>query len=218
MSRYRAVLFDLDGTLLDTAPDFAYSLNQMLQARAMAPLADAEIRTLVTDGSAGLVARAFGCTAEDPRFEQIRAEFLAIYRDNLSRHTRPFPGIEAVLARLGETGIPWAVVTNKPSTYTTPLLRDMNLSPAPGAVICPDHVTHAKPHPESILLACTRLGVAPDACIMIGDHRRDIDAGRSAGTRTVAAIYGYIDAGEDPADWNAHHRIASAHELHDLLF
>ncbi|MFZ2209856.1 MAG: HAD-IA family hydrolase [Porticoccaceae bacterium] len=218
MSRYRAVLFDLDGTLLDTAPDFAYALNQLLQARAMPPLPDAEVRTLVTDGSAGLIARAFGCTAEDPLFEQIRAEFLAVYRANLSRHTRPFPGIEAVLARLGETGIPWAVVTNKPSTYATPLLRDMNLSPTPGAVICPDHVTHTKPHPEAILLACARLGVAPDASIMIGDHRRDIDAGRSAGTCTVAAVYGYVDASENPADWNAHHRIASAHELHDLLF
>jgi phosphoglycolate phosphatase len=218
LSRYRAVLFDLDGTLLDTAPDFAYALNQLLQARSMPPLPDAEIRALVTDGSAGLVARAFGCTAEDPLFEPIRAEFLAVYRDNLSRHTRPFPGIETVLARLGEAGIPWAVVTNKPSTYTTPLLRDMNLSPAPGAVICPDHVIHTKPHPEAILLACTQLGVAPDATVMIGDHRRDIDAGLSAGTRTVAAMYGYIDASENPADWNAHHRIASAHELHDLLF
>ena len=218
MSRYRAVLFDLDGTLLDTAPDFAWCLNELLRLHDRAPLAEAEIRAIVTDGSAGLVARAFDCAPEGPGFEAVRAEFLAIYADNLSRHTRPFPGIAELLARLGASGTAWGVVTNKPSRYALPLLADMDFQPAPGAIVCPDHVANPKPDPEAILLACRQLGVAPREAVMIGDHRRDIDAGHGAGTVTVAAAYGYLDAGEDAAQWNAHHCIASAGQLHDLLF
>lgn len=218
MSRYRAVLFDLDGTLLDTAPDFAWCLNTLLQRRGRARLADDEIRAIVTDGSAGLVARAFDCAPDEPLFEAMRTEFLTIYRANLSRHTRPFPGIAELLARLGTSSTAWGVVTNKPSPYALPLLTDMALQPGPGAIICPDHVNNPKPHPEAVLLACRQLGVAPEEAVMIGDHRRDIDAGRAAGTITVAAAYGYLDAGEDPDQWNAHHRIDSAAQLHELLF
>jgi len=218
MSRYRAVLFDLDGTLLDTAPDFAWCLNTLLQRHGRRPMPDAEIRAMVTDGSAGLIARAFDCAPEEPRFEAVRAEFLDIYRANLSRHTRPFPGIAELLARLGASDTAWGVVTNKPSGYALPLLADMALRPAPGAVICPDHVSNPKPDPEAVLLACRRLGVTPRDTVMIGDHRRDIEAGRSAGTVTVAAAYGYLEAGEDPDLWDAHHRIDCASQLHDLLF
>lgn len=218
MSRYRAVLFDLDGTLLDTAPDFVWCLNTLLQRHHRPQLAEAEIRTIVTDGSAGLIARAFDCTPDQPRFEAVRAEFLDIYRANLSRHTRPFPGIAELLARLGASGTAWGVVTNKPSRYALPLLADMALQPGPGTIICPDHVSLPKPDPEAVLLACQHLGVAPQEAIMIGDHRRDIEAGRNAGTITVAAAYGYLDAGEDPDLWQAHHRIDRASQLHELLF
>lgn len=218
MSRYRAVLFDLDGTLLDTAPDFAWCLNELLRRHGRRPLPAAEIRAIVTDGSAGLVARAFDCAPEGSEFEAVRSEFLSIYAANLSRHTRPFPGVTELLARIGASGTAWGVVTNKPSRYTLPLLADMAFQPAPGAVVCPDHVANPKPDPEAILLACRQLGVTPGETVMIGDHRRDIDAGHGAGTVTVAAAYGYLDADENPADWNAHHRVASAHELQDLLF
>src|SRR5690606_13959947 len=133
MSRYRAVLFDLDGALLDTAPDFAWCLSELLRRHGRAPLAEAEIRAIVTDGSASLVARAFACAPDGPGFEAVRAEFLAIYADNLSRHTRPFPGIAELLARLGASGTAWGAVTNKPSRYALPLLADMALQPAAGA-------------------------------------------------------------------------------------
>lgn len=218
MSRYRAVLFDLDGTLLDTAPDFAWCLNELLRRHQRPALEESEVRTLVTDGSVGLVARAFACAPEGSAFEALRAEFLAIYAANLSRHTRPFPGIAELLARLGASGTAWGVVTNKPSRYAVPLLADMDFQPAPGAIVCPDHVANPKPDPEAILLACRQLGVAPREAVMIGDHRRDIDAGHGAGTVTVAAAYGYLDADEDPAHWNAHHCITSAEQLRELLF
>ncbi len=218
MSRYRAVLFDLDGTLLDTAPDFAWCLNHLLERRGRPRLPEDEIRAIVTDGSAGLVARAFDCTPQDAMFEAVRTEFLTIYRANLSRYTQPFPGIVELLTKLGDSGVPWGVVTNKPSTYALPLLEDMAFRPGPGVIICPDHVGKPKPDPEAVLLACSQLGVTPDQAIMIGDHSRDIEAGRAAGTITVAATYGYLEAGEDPNGWQAHHRIDHANQLHELLF
>ncbi len=213
----RAVLFDLDGTLLDTAPDFAVAMNQLLAKKNRPPLSEAAIRALISNGSAGLVAYAFNCTEQDSEFESIRGEFLELYLQNLCRQTRPFPGIQALLTRLGEQGMPWGIVTNKPSRYTTPILAALNLQPAPGTVICPDHVTNTKPHPEAVLLACQELAVTPQQTMFIGDHRRDIEAGRSAGVITVAAAYGYIEE-DHPDTWGAHHVVANADELQHILF
>lgn len=214
---YQAVLFDLDGTLLDTAPDFALSLNQLLARKNRPPLSQMEIRALVSNGSAGLIAHAFQCSEQDRQFEKIRLEFLAIYLDNLCTETRPFPGIENLLNRLGKRGTPWGIVTNKPSLYTEAILDKLRLQPAPGAVVCPDHVDNVKPHPEPVLLGCEQLGVAPELTIYIGDHRRDIESGRSAGTTTIAAAYGYIDD-DHPDTWGAHHLVNHADEITALLF
>jgi len=216
-SPWQAVLFDLDGTLLDTAPDFALILNSLLVSRQHSPLEESDIRAMISDGSAALIARAFNCSPEDAHFEDIRSEFLALYRDNVCVATRPFPGIEAVLAQLDQANIPWGIVTNKPSIYTLPLLEAVPFKPAPQTIICPDHVTHAKPHPESVLMACDQVGSDPQRTLFIGDHKRDIDAGRAAGTITVAASYGYIEHDENIADWNAHHTIACAADLLPLL-
>ncbi len=214
---YQAVLFDLDGTLLDTAPDFALSLNQLLARKNRPALSETEIRAIISNGSAGLVAHAFECTEEDPQFENIRAEFLSIYLENLCEETRPFPGIQTLLDRLGEQNTPWGIVTNKPSLYTEAILDKLRLRPAPSAVVCPDHVDNAKPHPEPVLLGCEQLGIAPEQTIYIGDHRRDIESGRDAGTTTIAAAYGYIDD-DHPDTWGAHHLVSHADEITALLF
>lgn len=218
LANYRAVLFDLDGTLIDTAPDFAACLNLLLAAESRPPLTVADIRALITNGSASVVSFAFDYTADDPRFEPLRQRFLAHYLENCAKESRPFPGIEALLVELGARDIPWGIVTNKPDLYTRALLRDLPLTPAPSTVICPDHVTHTKPHPESVLLACRELACAPQDVIIIGDHRRDIEAGRAAGATTVAAAYGYVDGEDPPHRWGAHHLVNAVDEFHALLF
>ncbi|RLA41807.1 MAG: phosphoglycolate phosphatase [Gammaproteobacteria bacterium] len=214
---YQAVLFDLDGTLLDTAPDFAIALNQLLARKERPPLTEAAIRAIVSNGSAGLIAHAFNCTEEDAEFEAIRSEFLEVYLDNLCQQTRPFPGIETLLKQLGAQGTPWGIVTNKPSLYTQVILDELKLQPAPGSVVCPDHVEHAKPHPEPVLLGCKQLGSEPQHTIYVGDHRRDIESGRDAGTITIAAAYGYIDD-DHPQTWGARHLVNHVDELTALLF
>lgn len=218
ISHYQAVLFDLDGTLLDTAPDFSTALNKLLVSRSRAALPDARIRALVSAGAAALLVDAFECAADSPEFAQLRVEFLQLYHQHLSQQTRPYPSLIGVLARLGAQGIPWGIVTNKPLLYTSAILRDLALTPAPAVVICPEHVVNAKPHPEPIMLACEQLGVAPTATIYIGDHRRDIESGISAGATTIAAAYGYIGTDDDPANWGAHYLIHRPQQLASLLF
>lgn len=216
MSRYRAVLFDLDGTLIDTAPDFAACLNLVLAAEGRPAAALAEVRAQVSNGSLGLIALAFGYRADDPRCEPLRQRLLALYLDNVARRSRLFPGIADLLAALGERDLPWGIVTNKPALYTTALLRELALVPA--VVVCPDHVTHAKPHPEPVLRACQTLACAPQDAIFIGDDRRDIESGRAAGTTTVAAAYGYVSAEDPPQGWGADYLIEATRELPALLW
>lgn len=214
--RYEGVLFDLDGTLLDTAPDFVDALNRLLHIKTMPPLPDQLIRSHVSHGARALVALAFGDGRED--FESLRQEFLDIYAKHLSRKTRLFDGFEALLARLVEHDLPWGIVTNKPERYTLMILDALRLDPAPATVICPDHVSRTKPDPEPMLLAASQLGVAPDRCVYVGDHRRDIEAGRAAGMTTIAAVYGYIDANDPPKTWGADHLAERPGDLLSLLF
>lgn len=220
MSRvnYQAVLFDLDGTLLNTAPDFAISLNLMLNKHQRPSLSEAAIRAIVTNGSAGLVSYAFDCQEKDAHYEGLRQEFLEVYYDNLAQQTCLFPGMETLLKTLGEHHIPWGIVTNKPRRFTTAILENIPLQPAPQSVVCPDDVEHTKPHAEPVLLACQQLGIAPQHTVFIGDHRRDIESGLNAGTTTIAAAYGYIDEQEDPKSWGAHHLVKDSNDLFDLLF
>ena len=214
---YKAVLFDLDGTLLDTAPDFAISLNKLLLSKNRPVLSETAIRAIVSNGSAGLIAHAFDCSEQDLEFEKIREEFLDIYLNNLCLETRPFPGIQTLLDRLGNQDTPWGIVTNKPNQYTQAILKQLQLTPAPGPVICPEHVANTKPHPEPVLLACQQLDIAPQHVVYIGDHRRDIESGRQAGTMTIAAAYGYIDE-DHPAHWGAQYLVNHADEISELLF
>ncbi len=213
----KAVLFDLDGTLLDTWPDFEVVLNRLLEEENKAPLDAGLIRATVSNGARALVTLGFGIEPDHAEFEPLRERLLAHYSNHLAVHTRPFPGIEELLKKLGQHQLPWGIVTNKPFIYAQPLLRQLDLEPAPGTLICPEHVKERKPHPESLYLACEQLGCAANNCIYIGDHRRDIDCGKNAGAKTIAAAYGYIDNRREAESWQADHTVDSAYELWPLI-
>ncbi|MDX2465635.1 MAG: HAD-IA family hydrolase [Porticoccus sp.] len=214
---FQAVLFDLDGTLLDTAPDFLTATNQLLAKRALPLLAEDSIRQLVSHGSAGIIRNVFDISETHQDFESTRQELLSFYRDCLADKTHPFLGISELLLTLKRHDIPWGIVTNKPELYTLAILDQLPFSTTPKTIICPDHVSKTKPDPESIILACNQLGVEPKNTVYIGDHLRDIEAGLSAGTTTIAAGYGYIGKDEDPLTWGAHHIVNCATELQNLI-
>lgn len=213
----KAVLFDLDGTLFDTAPDFVVVLNQLREQEQLPPLADSTIREVVSNGARAMVRLGFGVDEGESGFDNLRQRLLDLYLAHLAHHTVPFPGIELLLNQLADIGVAWGVVTNKPSAYTIPLMRSFAHLPTPGAIICPDDVTNRKPDPEPILLACNRIGCQPGEAIYVGDHERDIMAGRAAGMPTIACSYGYIDSDDDPASWNADHLVHNAGEIWPLL-
>ncbi len=217
LPRFQAVLFDLDGTLLDTAPDFLTATNLLLAKKGLPLLPAESIRQLVTHGSVGIVKKVFELDEQHPEFEPIRQELLSLYMDNLADQTHPFTGITELLYTLGENQIPWGIVTNKPESYTLAILEQLPLSPPPATIICPDHVSKTKPDPESVVLACKQVGISPSDTVYIGDHQRDIEAGRRAGTTTIAATYGYIDQNEDPTLWGADHTVSCATQLLELI-
>lgn len=213
----KAVIFDLDGTLLDTAPDFFTTVNQLRQEEGLEALPDDTIRRTVSNGARALVSMAFQLEFTAPGFDRLHKRLLAIYAEQLALSTRPFPGIQEALTLLEERNIPWGIVTNKSHVYTRPILDALGLHPAPKSVVCPEDVKQTKPHPESLLLACEQLGCEAGEVIYVGDHQRDIDCGKAAGSCTIAAAYGYVADGVDAAAWEADHLINSAHELLDII-
>jgi len=215
---FDGVLFDLDGTLLDTAPDFVTALTRMLMEKGLDALNPEIIRAAVTNGSAGLITLAFGLKPQEAGFEALRQQFLKYYGASLTGGTQLFPGMEALLTKLAQHKIPWGIVTNKPVLYTTAILANLQVPSPPRAVVCPEHVTNTKPDPEPVLLGCQQLEVVPHRCLFVGDHLRDIQAGINAGCATAAAAFGYIDAGEDPAQWGATYLLTHADELDSILF
>lgn len=202
-TRIRAVLFDLDGTLADTAPDLAYALNQTLIREGRKPLPFAAIRPAVSHGTGAILRRGFDIDPEHSHFTRLRESFLAIYCDNLCRETRPFAGMEAVLNHLEQQGIPWGVVTNKPASLTNPLMAAMGLAARAGCIVSGDTLPQSKPHPAPIRHACKLVDTDPAATLYVGDAERDIQAGRAAGSRTLTALFGYLDATDDPSAWGA---------------
>lgn len=212
-----AVLFDLDGTLIDTAPEFVAIGLQLRQAAGLPAIAPDTIRSSVSDGAIGMVATALGMTTTDPAFEQWRQRFLNDYEKGLGQHSEPYPGLLALISTLASVGIKWGVVTNKLSRFAHPLMEKMAFDPAADIIITPDDVTHPKPHPESLLLACNRLNCPPDRTVFIGDHRRDIEAGNAAGCATIAAAYGYLADGESATAWEANAIATSSLELSQMI-
>jgi phosphoglycolate phosphatase len=201
-ARAQAILFDLDGTLLDTAPDMIGALNRLRAEESLAPLPPAAVRASVSHGAVRLIKVGFP-EARDDDFERLRLRFLQIYADNLADGTRLFPGLEDVLQRFEADGLPWGVVTNKPGWLTDPLLLQLGLSPRACCVVSGDTVAERKPHPLPLLHAASLAGVAAERCVYVGDAERDIVAGRAAGMQTVVAAYGYLGEADEPATWNA---------------
>lgn len=215
--RIRSVLFDLDGTLADTAPDLAFALNETLARYGRSPLAPELIRPQVSHGGTALIRLGFGLGPGHPGFEERRDHLLRTYRANLHRTTRLFPNMETLLQRLDGHAIGWGVVTNKPSWLTEPLIAAMGLSQRAACVVCGDTLERRKPDPEPILHACERAGVRPDQCVYVGDAERDILAGRRAGTRTLIAAFGYLGESDRPDDWGADGAVADPLEILDWL-
>jgi len=198
-----AVLFDLDGTLVDTAPDFVRVLNHLRADEDLAPLPYALIRSQVSNGARALVRLGFNLDDDDPGFAPRLEKLLQHYEKELAVESLVFAGLEYGLQLLEANRIPWGVVTNKPSRYTLPLLEGLHLDKRCAVTVCPDNVTHRKPHPEPLLKACAQLAVDPLHTIYVGDHVRDVEAGRAAGNFTVAAAWGYLTPEDDIHAWQA---------------
>lgn len=202
------VLFDLDGTLADTAPDLAYALNQTLLKHGREPLTLEQIRPHVSHGGIALIRAGFSIEPEHPEFQTFREDLLDIYLQNIARETALFPGMTEVLEQLEQRGIGWGVVTNKPAWLTDPLMAGMGLTRRAACIISGDTTPNSKPHPGPILHACTQVGIEPTTCLYIGDAERDIIAGRDAGTATLTALFGYLDEQDQPESWGADDVIA----------
>jgi phosphoglycolate phosphatase len=201
--RFAAVLFDLDGTLVDSAPDLAGSANDLRRARGLAPLPYQILRPFVGTGARGMVGAAFGVQPGDADFETLRDAFLDRYEQRLLDQSRRFDGVTELLAAIEAAGLRWGIVTNKIERYALPIVAGLALN-GPGAVlVAGDTTPHAKPHPEPLFEAARRLGLQPRQCVYVGDDRRDIEAGRAAGMVTVAAAWGYLGQGEHVEDWAA---------------
>jgi phosphoglycolate phosphatase len=213
MSTIHAVLFDLDGTLVDTAPDLAYALNTVMQEQGLSPLAYAKIRPVASHGAVALLALGFNITPTDLSFDPLRQRLLDIYAANLSRETRLFEGMEAVLQQLETRNIPWGIVTNKPAFLTDPLCEQLGLTARTNCIVSADTTPHSKPHPAPMLHACKLIGHAPENCLYIGDAARDIEAGNNVNMTTLIASWGYLADDDTPEDWQADGMIDQANEL-----
>jgi phosphoglycolate phosphatase len=197
------VLFDLDGTLADTAPDLGAALNKMRTDRGLDALPLEPLRRMASSGARGLVGVGFGLKPGDPDYEAHRIEFLANYEAALYVHTRLFDGVADLLAALEAAPKRWGVVTNKARRFTDPLSRAIGFTGRAACVVSGDTTPHAKPHPAPLLHAAAEAGVAPQRCLYVGDDLRDVQAGRAAGMRTLAVTWGYLGDGEPPHAWGA---------------
>ena len=208
----QAILFDLDGTLADTAPDLAQALNKLRLERGMEPAAYESLRPYASAGARGLIRAGLGLTPEAAEYEALRIAFLNNYEAAIAVHSRLFDGVQELLAQLDSSGIAWGIVTNKAMRFTDALVPLIGLGHA-ACVVSGDTTAHAKPHPAPLLEAAQRLGKAPEHCWYVGDDLRDIQAGRAAGMLTIAAAWGYCGS-DGPTQWNAH---AIAQEPLELL-
>jgi len=215
--RLQAVLFDMDGTLLDTAPDFIAIIQAMRQDQGLAAADEARLRGVISGGAKAMILAGFEVDPLGAELEPLRLEFLERYRTQCAIHTRLFDGMEEILRDLDAARLRWGVVTNKPVRFAEPIMQRLGLAERSACLVCPDHVTHSKPDPEMVVLACRQLDVDPQTALFIGDDLRDIESGRAAGSKTVAARYGYIHPDDHPEHWGADAIIDHPLELRALL-
>ena len=211
------LLFDLDGTLIDSAPDLAGAANDLRAHHGLQPLPYADLRPMVGTGARGMVGVAFGVLPTDERFVGLRDAFLARYAERLLDSTRVFEAMQPVLDRLDASGHRWGIVTNKAMRFAAPLAEGLGLASRAAVLIAGDSTPYAKPHPEPLLEAARRLGIAPSGCAYVGDDERDIVAGRAAGMRTLAAAWGYLGQGEPVTAWGADLVLSSPADLLNWL-
>lgn len=212
-----AILVDLDGTLVDTAPDLVAVLNKLLTDRGRPPVPYAIARNEVSNGALGLLRLGFPQWGGDAELEPLRLEFLEVYTRDVCINSRLFNGLDSILSKLHEVSTPWGIVTNKPHSMTVPLLEALDLPNPPGCVVSGDRLPQRKPHPAPLRLGADELGIDAERCVYVGDARRDIDAGRAAGMMTIAAAYGYIRADDDPAQWGASALVRRPGDLLDAV-
>ena len=211
--RVEAVLFDLDGTLIDSAPDLGAAADKMRTDRGLSSLPLAHYRHMAGAGARGMLGIAFDMRPEHPDFEAMKEEFFVNYENAMTERTRIFDGVVELITSLHALGLPWGVVTNKSSRFTDPLTAAMPLFSTAKAIVSGNTTPHAKPHPEPLFEAARRLSVDPARCVYVGDDERDIVAGLAAGMGTVAATYGYLGPQTDFSRWNAHLHIDSPLDL-----
>ncbi|MEQ1517069.1 MAG: HAD-IA family hydrolase [Usitatibacteraceae bacterium] len=213
-----AVLFDLDGTFADTAPDMARALNVLRSNHGLEALSVASARSHVSRGARGMIDVGFGIGPADPRFVPLRDAFYDEYQGNICIESKLFDGMELLIHAMEKRSIAWGIVTNKAARFALPIAETLGFATRAACIVCGDTTPHIKPHPAPLRHAAELIGVAPQDCIYVGDDERDIQAAHAAGMRGVAATYGYIGAETDSKDWGAEYSINSPIELQSLLF
>lgn len=213
----KTVLFDLDGTLIDTAPDMAAALDQLCREEDQLLLPFDKVRPVVSNGSVALIKLAFGNEFEDSRLEYLKKRYLEIYAQKIAVHSKLFKGTQTVLNHIEKHGLNWGVVTNKPGWLTNPLMEALGLTKHAACIVSGDTTENSKPHPEPMFHACELAGSHAEECMYVGDAQRDIEAGNNAGMTTLVALYGYIDEHENTDDWKADHSISKPEEILQYL-
>ena len=213
----RAVLFDLDGTLIDTAPDMAAALDILCEEEKHSCLPYSEVRPIVSNGSVALVTLAFGDQLESATLERLKSRYLEIYQDHLAVHSQLFEEMDDLLLQLEQKQILWGVVTNKPGWLTEPLMAALGLEQRACCIVSSDSTKNRKPHPEPLYYACKLATVEPEQCVYVGDAQRDIEAGQNAGMKTIIAEYGYISDEINIDDWQADYHIQSPSQILALI-
>ena len=213
----KTVLFDLDGTLADTAPDLADALNTVLGNNGKAPLPFEQIRPVVSHGGIALVRLGFGIEPEHPEFDALRQQLLDVYANGIANKTKLFPGMAELLSSIETAGMNWGVVTNKPTWLTKPLLDALQLTQRAVSIVSGDTLAERKPHPSPLLYACEQAGSRSMECVYVGDAERDIVAGHRAGMKTVVALFGYLGEDDRPETWGADALLETPHHIKEWL-
>lgn len=213
----RAVLFDLDGTLADTAPDLASALNRLLAERGLAPVPLQVTRPHTSSGARGLIGAGLGIGPDHPEYESLKARFLDLYAENIFVDTELFPGMADLLSELELRQLRWGIVTNKAARFTNPLIEALGLAQRSACTVSGDTTPHTKPHPEPLLHAARLIECEPGTCLYVGDDLRDIQAARAAGMPVLAAAFGYLGENGDPATWQADGVVSHPAEILNFL-